>query len=120
MSCYDEAIALGFTELEAKDLQASKVGRGQSSEALRRLAGVKGLLKPAYLPPKSQQEARESEGPVSTATQSSIVCPGPTLAPTTGTVEATTPVIKAAKRRRRGRPKKENGRRTQTPPSSKK
>jgi len=49
-NCYQYAIKLGFTEAEARLLQASKVGMGQDATVLRRLATAKGLpsSKPNY------------------------------------------------------------------------
>ena len=49
-NCYDYALELGFTEEEARSLQASKMGKGQDATVLRRLAAVKGLasMKPIY------------------------------------------------------------------------
>ena len=48
--CYSYAKELGFTEQEARDLAASKVGKGQDATVLRRLATAKGLpsMKPKY------------------------------------------------------------------------
>ena len=48
--CYSYAKELGFTEQEARDLAASKVGKGQDATVLRRLATFKGLpsMKPTY------------------------------------------------------------------------
>ena len=57
-NCYDYALELGFTEAEARALQASKDGKGQPDTTLRWLATVKGLrsMKPAYpMPPEATQ-----------------------------------------------------------------
>ena len=49
-NCYQYTIELGFTEAEARLLQASKCGKGQDATVLRRLAKAKGLpsIKPKY------------------------------------------------------------------------
>ena len=39
--CYTFAIELGFTEAEARDLAATKSGKGQDATVLRRIARVK-------------------------------------------------------------------------------
>jgi len=58
--CYSYAIELGFTEQEARDLAASKVGRGQDATVLRRLATFKGLpsMKPKY--PRDELQSKSS------------------------------------------------------------
>ena len=57
-NCYEYAIELGFTEEEARSLQASKMGKGQDATVLRRLATVKGLasMKPKYPMPSPDLE----------------------------------------------------------------
>ena len=54
-NCYRYAIELGFTEAEARLLQASKVGLGQDATVLRRIATAKGLasMKPIYPMPSN-------------------------------------------------------------------
>lgn len=42
--CYTYAKELGFTEAEARDIAASKTGRGQDATVLRRMARAKGLI----------------------------------------------------------------------------
>jgi len=57
-NCYSYAKELGFTEEEARALQASKCGKGQDATVLRRLATVKGLpsMKPKYPMPPVEPE----------------------------------------------------------------
>jgi hypothetical protein len=60
-NCYSRAIELGFTEAEARSLQASKNGKGQDATVLRRLAATKGLasMKPKYpMPPEFITEVK--------------------------------------------------------------
>jgi len=56
-NCYDYAKELGFTEEEARSLQASKAGKGQDATVLRRLATFKGLasMKPKYPVPAVEE-----------------------------------------------------------------
>jgi hypothetical protein len=66
-NCYDYAKELGFTEEEARSLQASKMGKGQDATVLRRLAIAKGLpsMKPKYpvSHPETEEEARDPSKP---------------------------------------------------------
>ena len=62
--CYSYAKELGFTAEEARDLAASKVGKGQDATVLRRLATAKGLpsMKPSYpIPSPEDEPALEKE-----------------------------------------------------------
>jgi len=64
-NCYGYALELGFSEEEAKSLQASKCGKGQDATVLRRLATVKGLasMKPTYPMPSDIQPPDPSVSP---------------------------------------------------------
>src|SRR3989304_2857153 len=72
-NCYEYAIELGFTETEARLLQASKVGLGQDATVLRRLAKAKGLasMKSAY-PMPTIDALQSTSRPVITSTDSKL------------------------------------------------
>ena len=80
--CYTYAMELGFTEREARDIAASKTGRGQDATVLRRMARAKGLI-PAEAKPATEgmgkvtpAETKKHKGKVLTNTAGETVNEG--------------------------------------------